>query len=123
MRNNIPYVCIRNGSDHYLVPANILIKYIDLSVTPAYKISDATRLVLNTYSTVDSCPTVLKNYLENVEFKDLYFNTLANYNFDDKFIPYYNGDNLLFKTKDLNVGDNYVKALIINSLNAPLLAE
>ena len=119
IKNNIPYVCIRDNTNYYLVPANILIKYIDLQTTPVYKIDNSTRLVLDTYTNVDSCPTVLKNYLQNVEFKDFYFNTLANYAFDNKLIPYYNGKVLLFKTQALNLGDEYVKALEINGISLP----
>lgn len=119
IKNNIPYVCIIDNANYYLVPANILIKYIDLQTTPIYKIDSITRLILDTYTDVDNCPTVLKNYLQNVEFKDFYFNTLANYAFDNKLIPYYNGKVLLFKTQALKLGDEYVKALEINGISLP----
>lgn len=119
IKNNIPYVCIRDNTNYYLVPANILIKYINLQTTPIYKINNITRLILDTYTDVNSCPIILKNYLQNVEFKDFYFNTLANYAFDNKLIPYYNGKTLLFKTQALDLGDEYVKALKINGISLP----
>ena len=119
MKNDIPYVCIYSKSSYYLVPANILIKYINLSETPAYKINAFTKVIISTYTSINSCPEDLKRYFQNVEFKDLYFNNLSNYNFDNKFIPYYNGDILLFKTGSLDSGNQNVKAVVINNITLP----
>lgn len=120
IKNNIPYVCMWTHLNYcYLVPANILIKYINLQTTPIYKVDIGSKSVLDTYTDINSCPIFLKEYLQNVEFKNFYFNTLANYSFNDTFIPYYNGKSLLFKTKALFVKDEYIKALTINGIDLP----
>lgn len=123
-KNNVPYVSIIYNINHnvncYLVPANIQIKYINLAATPVYKVNSSNPdLIIETYTSISDCPAVLKNYLQNVEFKDLYFNTLANWNFYDYFIPYYNGKTLLFKSYKNPASDSSCIGCVISGVSLP----
>lgn len=124
--NNNDYVIFQSIIDahFYYLPADKKIKDIDTNSDIFYSNSVPLPYASPSIIQYNNLPSDIKNYFEDIKFKNLYTNNLSNYSTVSSqgsglfnFIPYYNGTRHLFKVNGEHVHDYETQELFIDFNN------
>lgn len=124
--NNKDYVIFYSIVDFhfYYLPADKKIKDIDINSDIFYSSSGPVPYRTPSIIQYNNLSSDIKNYFEDIKFKDLYTNNLSNYSAVSSqgsglfnFIPYYNGTRHLFKVNGEHINDYETQELFIDFNN------